>query len=72
MGQNGGGGGCLAGILVFFAFAGNAILITGEIFDEMSDNPFAILSVIIAIIADFFFFLHNLNEFVRNFFRIAV
>ena len=52
MGQNGSGGGCLVAILGFCLVGGNAFLITGAMTDEMSDNPFAWIMVIIALIAE--------------------
>lgn len=52
MNKGGNGSGCLAGILVFCALGGNAFLFTGALNDDLKDNPFAWIMVIIAIVAD--------------------
>lgn len=53
MAQNNNNGGCLGAILAFCLIGGNAFIFTGALTDELSDNPFAWIMVIIAVIADF-------------------
>lgn len=52
--NKGNGSGCLAGILVFAALAGNIFLFSGDLGSggDLEGNPIAIIMVLIAIIAD--------------------
>ena len=52
MNRNGEGLGCLSGILAFCFMGGNVFLFTGALNDDLSDNPFAWIMVLIAIVAD--------------------
>ncbi len=54
--------GCLAAIIVFCVFAGNAILITGALSDDLADNPIAWIMVIGAIIGDFWLAGYGINR----------
>ena len=50
--NNNNNGGCLAAILAFVFIGGNMFLFTGALTDDLSDNGFAWIMVIVAVIAD--------------------
>ncbi len=50
--NNNNNGGCLAAILAFVFIGGNIFLFTGALTDDLSDNGFAWIMVIVAVIAD--------------------
>jgi|GEM_PF-4654790 len=50
--NNNNNGGCLAAILAFVFIGGNIFLFTGALNDDLSDNGFAWIMVIVAVIAD--------------------
>lgn len=54
MAKNTGNGspGCLVSILFLTFFAGNALLFSGALENDLSGNPFAIIMVLVAVIAD--------------------
>ncbi len=54
MNAKGKGSGCLTSILVFSFFAGNMFLFSGDLGSggDLEENPFAIIMVLIAIVAD--------------------
>ena len=54
--NNNNDGGCLAAILAFMFIGGNIFLFTGALTDDLNDNGFAWIMVVVAIIADLVIF----------------
>ena len=54
--NNNNDGGCLAAILAFMFIGGNIFLFTGALTDDLNDNGFACIMVVVAIIADLVIF----------------